>query len=187
MSRKKTAAQIVIAAWLIFLLTTVIVYFIPLFPVPLSVTENLWVFPVILIPFIAVIAQSAFAKDEEETVTSISLFEDSETDLSRPMIIELPLKKEKSNESPAKSVAIQEPFQTSNTGGESSLARSNSVSIGVISDAESERDAVESLLEGLEKQSAEGKISPRTYQLLKQKYQSRLQDLDNRFGQQRSG
>lgn len=102
MSDRKTIARIVITAWFIFLLMSVLIYFIPLLPIPLSITENLWVLPVILIPFITVIAQSAFPKDEEESVTPINLFEDSETDLSRPMIIEMPAKEEQTKETPTK-------------------------------------------------------------------------------------
>ncbi|MFX0068471.1 MAG: hypothetical protein ACFE7S_06300 [Candidatus Hodarchaeota archaeon] len=186
MSNRKTIARIVVVVWFAFLATSLIIYFVPLLPISLYITENLWVLAVILIPFIIVVAQSAFPKDEEEDATVINLFENSETNLSESTILELPPGKEPTNRTSATSVAIDESSQSSSTKEGPSPEEEASRRTKTISEVETEKDAVLSLLEGLEKQSTEGKISPETYQLLKQKYRDRLEDLTNRTGKLKS-
>ena len=178
MSNKKTIARITIAAWSTFLTSSLILYFAPL-PIPLYITENLWVLAVILIPFIIVVAQSAFPKESKEAVTAINLFDDSDTDLSKSMILELPVGKERTDGTPTTSFVVQKSSQTANSEGIPPREGGTSGKTKTTSEAETEKDAVLSLLEGLERQSADGKISSRTYQLLRQKYLSRLEDLGN--------
>ncbi|MFX0097251.1 MAG: hypothetical protein ACFE7E_05780 [Candidatus Hodarchaeota archaeon] len=181
MSNRKAIARVVVVVWLAFLIISLVLYFIRLLPTPLYIAENLWVLAVILIPFIIVVAQSAFTKGEEEDATAINLFDNSETNLANSMILELPAGKDQINRNLTTSSAVQDPSQVPNNKGSLPPEEGTSWRTKSISEVESEKDAVLSLLEGLDKQSAEGKISPDTYESLKQKYRERLEDLTNRL------